>query len=372
MFYTHKVWQPTLDLDYAVDNLPRQVHINSHCVLSTELCKRSAIEVWGSGFNRSNLETPDPSSYWSLNENCQRYWGNGMKLLMFDTGITHKPHPSFIYRKIERFGLANCDDLDGHGTCCAGIACGNLHISRVDSLPVKCRGVAPNANLVIWKAYDYAKEVPIEPWLQQLEDMALNCVGVDVVVISSGFEQPNKRMKDAIKKLYNKGVIVVCAAGNDGAKDRNNIKYPARYPQTICVGAHDRKGHPCGSSSVGEEIDVLALGENIIGPNRVDTELEDSNIYKYLKQDDGTSFAAPAVGALICLILEAVKADTYTREYYDQIKEADSMKKLLLKLATKKRVISPKELDKFFNDRSRFYLGPKHFIQEMVSSREIL
>ena len=40
-------------------------------------------------------------------------------------------------------------------------------------------------------------------------------------------------MKDAIKKLDKQEVIVVCAAGNDGAKDLHNIKYPARYPQTI-------------------------------------------------------------------------------------------------------------------------------------------
>ena len=343
---------------------------NSWCVLSTELYKKSPIEIWGSGFKRSILETPDPASYWSLNEVCKTYKGNGLKLLMFDTGITHEPHPSFAQVKIQTFG--NCDDLDGHGTCCAGIACGNeLSVANVHSLPVTCRGVAPNANLVIWKAYDYAKEIPIEPWLQRLEDMALNCDGVDVVVISSGFEEPIKRMKDAIKKLDNKGVIVVCAAGNDGAKDSHNvnIKYPARYPQTICVGAHDRDGHPCGFSSVGK-IDVFALGKDIIGPNRVDTMLEDSNIYKYLRQDDGTSFAAPAVGALICLILEAVK-DTCRREHYDQIKEADSMRKLLLKLATEKRVISCKQLENFFNKDSRFYLGPNHFIQEMVSSREI-
>ena len=167
-----------------------------------------------------------------------------MKLLMFDTGIIHDPHPSFtldpeIYREIEMFGLSNCDDLDGHGTCCAGIACGNEL-----KLSVKCRGVAPNANLVIWKGYEYVKMIPIDPWLQQLEYMASNCVGVDVVVISSGFEQPDERMEDAIKELDKKGIIVVCAAGNDGAKDLTNIKYPARYPQTICVGAHDRNGHP--------------------------------------------------------------------------------------------------------------------------------
>ena len=340
--------------------------------LSIELCKRSTIEVWGSGFNTSILETPDPASYWSLDEIC-KYRGFGMKLLMFDTGITRESHPSFapaIYRKIEKFGLDSGDDVDGHGTCCAGIACGNSHVYNENGVPIKCCGVAPNANLVIWKGYKYADKIPFDTWLQQLDDMASNCADVDVLVISSGFEVPDKRMKDVIIKLYTKGVIVVCAAGNDGAKDIHNIKYPARYPQTICVGAHNRNGHPCGFSSVGREIDVFALGEDIIGPNRVDTTLEESNIYKYLRQGDGTSFAAPAVGALICLILEAVK-NTCKREHYDQIKDVDAMKLLLQKLATDQHVISPKQLEKFFKKGSPIYRGPDRFIDDMVTSREI-
>ena len=298
-----------------------------------------------------------------------------MKLLMFDTGIRHESHPSFtpdltldpeLDRKIETHGFPNCDDRDGHGTCCAGIACGN------ELKPVKCRGVAPKANLVIWKGYEYVKEIPIDPWLLQLECMASNCDGVDVVVISSGFEEPNKRMENAIKKLGSEGVIVVCAAGNDGARDRNNIKYPACYPQTICVGAHDRYGQPCGFSSVGDEIDVdvLALGVDIFGPKPVDTNLEDSNIDKYLMRVDGTSYAAPAVGALICLILQAVK-DTCRQQDYDRIKRTEPMKKLLRKLATKAGVISRKELNNFFNNNSKLYLGPQLFICQMIASREI-
>ena len=335
-----------------------------YCVLFTELCKTSLL---GSGFNRSDLKTPDPASYWSLNEICE-HRGDGMTLLMFDTGITHKSHPSFP-RLVKVEALADLADLDGHGTCCAGIACGSLQVYNVDGVPVKCRGVAPNANLMIWKAFDYAKKIHLDPWLKALEDMASYCarddVHVDVVVISSGFEKLDydQRMKEAIKKLVSNGVIVVCAAGNDGAKNIHNVKYPARFSQTICVGAHNRDGRPCGFSSVGSEIHFFALGENIIGPkNHVDTNLEDSNIDKYFRQfEGGTSFAAPAVGALICLILQAVKKTC--NDYYDQIKDVDSMKLLLQKLATDKHAISPKQLANFFK-----YLGPNHFIKEMIAS----
>ena len=345
--------------------------INSHCVLFTEL-QGSAIEIVGSSFNRSNLEKPDPAFYWSLNKTCKNYRGNGMKLLIFDTGIMQDPHPSFASliedEKLNMCGLDNCNDLDGHGTFCAGIACGSLQEYDEDGVSVRCCGVAPNANLVIWKGYKYADKIPIEPWLQQLEVMASNCDGVDVVVISSGFEQPNKRMKDAIIKLDSKGVIVVCAAGNDGAENLENIRYPALYPPTISVGASNRKGHACGFSSVGKKIDVLALGEDIVGPkNHVDTKLEDSNIRKYCRRSGGTSFAAPAVGALICLILQAVK-ETCAKEHYDRLKNNDSMKILLQKLVGQEGAISSKQLEKFFNKDSSIYLGPNHFISEMITS----
>lgn len=36
----------------------------------------------------------------------------------------------------------------------------------------------------IWKGYDYADKIPINTWLQQLEDMTSDCGDVDVVIIS--------------------------------------------------------------------------------------------------------------------------------------------------------------------------------------------
>ena len=93
-------------------------------------------------------------------------------MLMFDTGITHKSHPSFPLVKVET--LDDLDDHDSHGICCAGIICGSLEVYNVN-------GVA-NANLMIWKACDYVKEIPLNPWLQQLEDIASYCAHDDVHV----------------------------------------------------------------------------------------------------------------------------------------------------------------------------------------------
>ena len=68
-------------------------------------------------------------------------------------------------------------------------------------------------------------------------------------------------MKDVINKLDKKVVIVVCAAGNDGAKNIHNMKYPARNSQTICVGERDQNGHPCGFHQLVVKYMLIALGE---------------------------------------------------------------------------------------------------------------
>ena len=61
-----------------------------------------------------------------------------------------------------------------HDTC-AAITCGNVP----DGLPAKCceLEVAPMT----------LSKIPIDTWLQQLEDLASNCNGVDVVIISSAW-----------------------------------------------------------------------------------------------------------------------------------------------------------------------------------------
>ena len=81
---------------------------------------------------------------------------------------------------------------------------------------------------------------------------------LNVLVITSGFNNPNPVLQRHIKTLDNMGIIVVCSGSNDGAVNSNTITYPARCQETICVGFNDRDGEPCRSSPKGEEMDFLA------------------------------------------------------------------------------------------------------------------
>ena len=276
--------------------------------------------------------------------------------MLFDTGI-NKDHPSFELRKLGEnllFQNGPFDDEDGHGTICAGIACGDHFDDVINGTTIKCRGVAPDATLLIWKAYKKANvDIDVESLALELENMAEEC-DPDVVVISCGTLSNNQRMQDAIKELDKKKIIVVCSVGNHGATEPN-ITYPAGYDQTIAVGAHDRMGHECNFSSVkrsGKNI-FLALGKDVVGPD----------LKTSLTLDKGTSFAAPAIGGLICLLLEAFhKACKDSHEMmclYRKIKSGHVMKLILLKLSNEHKTFYCQDLKKCFDDPKAFIDGLK-------------
>ena len=59
-----------------------------------------------------------------------------------------------------------------------------------------------------------------------------------------------------------KKVAVFCAAGNSGIE--SGIQYPAKYNDTVSVGAIGEDLNICEFSCCGEELDFLAPGQNII------------------------------------------------------------------------------------------------------------
>ena len=274
--------------------------------------------------------------------------------MVLDTGINEN-HDSFISKRRDKLWTPQHEfdrfDNDGHGTLCAIIACGDEYtFSLKDGREVTRRGVAPSAKLGIWKAYEKSNEAT--NWTDYLEQLITHIEDcdedVDVLVISSGCPDPNAKLEELIHKLvHDLKIIVVCAGSNRGARNNDdNIIYPARYLETICVGAHDHKGRPTDFSPVGEAMQFLALG----------TILFDE------REKNGTSFAAPAIGGLICLILNAI-SKTYPAAL-PHIKNTHVLVQLLRRLTNRQwqqwdnengyGAISPNQLDGFFKDPKRF------------------
>lgn len=189
------------------------------------------------------------------------------------------------------------DDLYGHGTHVAGIAAaitdngrgvaGTAYGSTVMNVKVlgdNGRGYSSwVASGIIWAADTGAK----------------------VISMSLGSAAPSSTLENAVNYAWNKGVLLVAAAGNSNG---TTPLYPAYYQNCIAVAATDRNDAKAGFSSYGSWVDVAAPGVDIFStvPNH-------KNSLKMLNYGSlsGTSMAAPHVAGIAALI-------------YDQVTDADN------------------------------------------------
>ena len=80
--------------------------------------------------------------------------------------------------------------------------------------------------------------------------------------MSFGMQTRSRALLDVVGKANQAGVIIVASSGNDGK--RRTADYPARYPQTISVGATDRNRKIPAFSNRGQFVDIYAPGDKIV------------------------------------------------------------------------------------------------------------
>ena len=247
--------------------------------------------------------------HWNLS--ALELTGKGATLAILDTGI-RRSHAAFQAQNIAVKNFLpdqqddNVTDSDGHGTHCAGIAAG-IACDLVDSSAKVVTfpgGVAPDTWLVICCVAQTKNNFNLQAinlaldWLIQLQQG--NQCKIDVVCMSFGCNHLNQDIEQKIENLIKMGTICVAAAGNDGRKE--DIKYPAKINNVLCIGAHDSFENRAPFSPLGREMDFLAPGVNIGSPS-ISGARDDA-----LTVGDGTSCAAPAVAGLICLLVECANA----------------------------------------------------------------
>lgn len=174
-------------------------------------------------------------------------------------------------------------------------------------------GTAPEASYWLLRSEDEASEQLVEQdyWSAALE--YADSVGVDVVNTSLGyvtFDDPSKNyqyrdldghhalMSRQASKAADKGIILVCSAGNSGASSWKKTTPPGDAENVLTVGAIDKKGVLAPFSSIGNTADgrvkpdVVAVGlsADVMGTNG------------NLRKANGTSFSAPILcGMVTCL-----------------------------------------------------------------------
>lgn len=122
--------------------------------------------------------------------------------------------------------------------------------------------------------------------------------GCDIINMSLGGPY-DKNIAAAVRDAVNAGVLVICAAGNEGeVRDRrgrlvNTVGYPARLPETIAIASYNKLGKLSEYSSRGPEVDIAFPGENILS-------CWPGNRYRRIS---GTSMASPCGAGVAALLL---------------------------------------------------------------------
>ncbi len=178
-------------------------------------------------------------------------------------------------------------DEQGHGTAVAGI------IAAEGNNGIGTTGVMWSASLMSLRVLDKTGAGDIADAVEAI-DYAVGH-GARVINLSWGLDAYSMALKDAIERASNKGVVVVCAAGNNGRNLDSAPYYPASYdlPNVIAVAATDSADNLASWSNWGAtRIAIAAPGIDILTTHP-------GGEYRMVS---GTSAAAPLVSGVAGLI----------------------------------------------------------------------
>lgn len=266
---------------------------------------------WSNSLYIKNLQQED-YPYWNRHavnfppDFSKTMMGNlsTIKMVQIDTGYTNHPKVLGGYNL-----LFDQDFIDGedafdeaskgflkhpaHGTRTASIIVGNMINDAVYK--------DGNIGLLSFKEqhtkfqiipYRIAESVVVIEKLKNLVNAITLATDnqTDVVFMCMG-TYATPVLYEAAKYAYDRGVIWVCAAGNQVEE----VVAPARYPGTIAVAAINPNKEPWNGSCYGKTVDISAPGEDVYVP------VTDELFGNAMIYGDGTSYATPHVAAAAAL-----------------------------------------------------------------------
>ncbi|WP_248905790.1 S8 family peptidase [Halocatena marina] len=226
--------------------------------------------------------------------------GSGADIAIIDTGIDAS-HPDLQDNLGSGHAVTSClfgcdydwGDDNGHGTHCAGIA---NAVNNSEGVV----GVSTNATLHAVKVLNFfgsGSHSDIAAGIEYVADQ-----GWDVASLSLGGSQ-SSAVADAVEYAYNRGVLVVAAAGNSGPCT-DCVGYPAAEPNAIAVSATNDNDGLAEFSSTGPEVEIAAPGADIYSTYNGDS-------YDTLS---GTSMACPHVAGAGGLLMSEGYTNTEARQ----------------------------------------------------------
>jgi subtilisin family serine protease len=207
-----------------------------------------------------------------------------------DSGVSLS-HPDLMGQFVHgrNFTSGNTEDVDdqfvSHGTFVSGIIGGLLDNS------IGVSGVAPGCRIMPIRVMDRFG-FTFEEWVADGIIYAVDN-GATVLNISLGFPSASSILRDAVVYAYESGAVICASTGNIST---DPIGFPARYAETIAIGATNNQDLVATFTSTGPEMTLSAPGRNIY--STWDT-VSEPDTYK---RKSGTSFSTPYVTATVALI----------------------------------------------------------------------
>lgn len=240
-----------------------------------------------------------PSSNVQRDGEKNRYKGADVDVFVLDSGV-EKNHPYLNVVETRSFirSEPQTDDLNGHGTQCAGII-GALDRGWKPGEFIDVVGVAPGVRIHGYKVLGRNGSGRFSDIIAGVENVNAfkrrNPEKRVVVNMSLGGFVGTQRYtaldRELARLVEKRDVTVIVAAGND---NRDSTLYsPAHTKECITVGAFDQNDTFSTYSNFGHAVDILAPGNDI----------RTSTINGGVAAVTGTSFAAPFVCGAAALIL---------------------------------------------------------------------
>lgn len=219
----------------------------------------------------------------NTDETNRKEFKSKIKVAVIDSGIDECGEINVVKRfnlvPSENDVLPVYDDISGHGTEVASIIANETN---------------NNADIYSIKVMDSDNTAPVSRIIEAIYTAIDE--NVDVINMSFGSLENSKILHKAIKDAYDKGILLIAAAGNRGEID-GKVEYPAAYNEVMSVGAIDSNGDITENSSVGEDVDVNAPGELVKTTTNFGLETVSS----------GTSIAAPHITGMACMLWQMNK-----------------------------------------------------------------
>lgn len=240
--------------------------------------------------------------------------GSGVKVAVVDTGVD----PAADISVADRINVSGdvAGDGYGHGTFMAGLVAGD---------DATYGGVAPDASVVDVQvaAADGSTDLArVLAGLQAVADKRANDPSLDVVMLALSAQSPLPPYLDpltiALDRLWDAGLTVVVASGNDG---RNTLTSPATDPTLLVVGAQDELDTSVRTDDVVGDFsaygrafgfsrpDLVAPGVSLISTSPVNSLAYTQNVASqvgtgFLKGTGTSMSAAVAAGAVAVLLAQ--------------------------------------------------------------------